>query len=364
MEPESKLENKAKEIFGEVCIDKGLFLKSGMLARSIPTFVAEWILDRFCPEGFLSEEVLSKMNKFIEEHLPRKEQKEQIKNRLAKGENITVIDQFTAYIDLKRNLRRVHVPCIDENGYIESRLTDQYPSLLGGGLWGAGTLSYQPPDEDKASRGGQVWLADFKPLQVAALDLDYYCEQRNGFTLNEWRELLVNSMGYNPAAYTPRQQQVLLTRLIPIVQPRVNVIELAPKGTGKSFVYQNLSRYSRVVSGGKVTAAVLFYNLLTNIPGLLTQYDVVVFDEAQTISFDNPGEVVGVLKIISNQGDTQGVNNWLLLTPVSCYWGMLQLIQVARHKRPFGFDIYPIFYRKPLSLIAYMDLYQGGSYQG
>lgn len=296
MEPASRLESKAREIFGEVCIDKGLFLRSGMLARSIPTFVAEWILDRFCPEGILSEEVLSKMNRFIEEHLPRKEQKEQIKNRLAKGENLTVIDQFTAYIDLRRNLRRVHIRCIDENGYIESRLTDQYPNLLGGGLWGAGTLSYHPPDEDKASREGQVWLADFKPLQVAALDLDYYCEQRSGFTLNEWRELLVNSMGYNPAAYTPRQQQVLLTRIIPIVQPRVNVIELAPKGTGKSFVYQNLSRYSRVISGGKVTAAVLFYNLLTNIPGLLTQYDVVVFDEAQTISFDNPGEVVGVLK--------------------------------------------------------------------
>lgn len=81
METIDQLENKAKEIFGEVCIDKGLFLKSGMLARSIPTFVAEWILDRFCPEGVLSEEVLSKTNKFIEEHLPRKEQKEQIKNR-------------------------------------------------------------------------------------------------------------------------------------------------------------------------------------------------------------------------------------------------------------------------------------------
>lgn len=296
MEGMIRLENKAKEIFGEVCIDKGLFLKSGMLARSIPTFVAEWILDRFCPEGVLSEEILSKINKFIEEHLPRKEQKEQIKNSLMKGENITVIDHFSAYIDLGRNLRRVHIPCIDEDGYIESHLIDQYPNLLGGGLWGAGTLSYHPPGASGLSTGGQVWLAEFKSLQVAALDLDYYCQERGEFTLNEWRELLVNSMGYNPPAYTPKQQLILLTRLIPIIEPRVNLIELAPKGTGKSFVYQNLSRYSRVISGGKVTAAVLFYNLLTNTPGLLTQYDVVVFDEVQTISFDNPGEVIGVLK--------------------------------------------------------------------
>lgn len=131
---------------------------------------------------------------------------------------------------------------------------------------------------------------------VAALDLEYYYQQRAEFNLNEWRELLVNSMGSNPEAYSPSQQLVLITRLVPIVEPRVNLIELAPKGTGKSFIYQNLSRYTRVVSGGKVTAAVLFYNLATTTPGLLTQYDLVVFDEAQTISFDNPGEVVGVLK--------------------------------------------------------------------
>lgn len=126
------------------------------------------------------------------------------------------------------------------------------------------------------------------------MDLEYYCQQRAEFNLNEWRELLVNSMGSNPEAYSPNQQLILVTRLVPIVEPRVNLIELAPKGTGKSFIYQNLSRYTRVVSGGKVTAAVLFYNLATTTPGLLTQYDLVVFDEAQTISFDNPGEVVGL----------------------------------------------------------------------
>ena len=296
MEVTRQFQNKAQSVFGEVCIDKGLFLASGMLSRSIPTFVAEWILDRFCPDGTLTNDAFSSINRFIEEHLPRKEQKEQIKNRLAEGESITVLDQFSVYVDLKRNIRRVRIPCIDENGYIEGHLIDKYRNLLGGGLWGAGTLNYHPPDRGENSGEGQVWLVDFKPLQVSALDLEYYCQERAEFSLNEWRELLVNSMGSNPEAYSPNQQLVLLTRLVPIVEPRVNLIELAPKGTGKSFVYQNLSRYARVISGGKVTAAVLFYNLLTNTPGLLTQYDLVVFDEAQTISFDNPGEVVGVLK--------------------------------------------------------------------
>lgn len=292
----TQFQGKAKQIFGDVCIDKGLFLSSGMLARSIPTFVAEWILDRFCPDGDLTDEVKSKINIFIQEHLPRKDQKEQLKNRLSQGEALTILDHFSVYVDLKTNTKLVKIPCIDEIGYIESYLLDKYPNLLGGGIWGAGKLVYRPPDPEERFSKGEVWLTDFKPMQVASLDLDYFCEERSHFTLDEWRELLVNSMGFNPEAYTPSKQLLLLTRLLPIVQPRVNLVELSPKGTGKSFIYQNLSRYVRLISGGKVTAPVLFYNLASNTPGLLTQYDLVVFDEAQTISFDNPGEVVGVLK--------------------------------------------------------------------
>ncbi len=289
-------ESKANDVFGEACIDKRLFANSGMILRSIPTFVGEWLLDRFCPDGILTLEAQDRINKFIENHLPRKEQKEAIKHQLAQGEAVTVLDNFSAFVDLKDNRRLVRIPCIDETGYVEAALLNKFPNLLGGGIWGAGKLVYHPPDSGDRWSQGELWLAEFRPMQVAKLDLDYYCSERSHFTFQEWRDLLVNSMGANPAAYTPAQQLHLLTRLVPIVQPRVNLIELAPKGTGKSFVFQNLSRYARVVSGGRVTAAVLFYNLASQTPGLLTQYDVVVFDEAQTISFDNPGEVVGVLK--------------------------------------------------------------------
>ena len=288
--------SKAKSIFGEVCIDKGLFLDSGMLSRSIPTFVAEWILDRFCTDGVLNDDVQEKINRFIQEHLPRKDQKEAIKHHLSEGDAATILDQFSVNIDLKTNTRRVVIPCIDEKGFVENSLLEQYPSLLGSGIWGAGKIVYYPPDPDTPGSIGQVWLKEFKPMQVASLDIDYYCDARSDFNLTEWRELLVNAMGSNPDAFTPRQHQFLLTRLIPIVQRRVNLIELAPKGTGKSFIFQNLSRHVRVISGGKISAPVLFYNLASQTPGLLTQNDLVVFDEAQTISFDNPGEVVGILK--------------------------------------------------------------------
>jgi ATP-dependent Lon protease len=288
--------SKARDVFGEVCIDKSLYVTSGMLSRSIPTFVGEWILDTYCPDGKFTPDVQAKIDRFITDHLPRKDQKEAIKNRLANSDAVTLLDQFSVSVDLGTNSLKLRIPSIDERGHIERYLVDQFPHLLGGGIWGAGKLSYHPPDPNETSSRGEVWMVDFKPLQVAKLDVDYYREQRSQFTLNEWRQLLVNSMGYNPDAYAPRQQQVLLTRLLPMVQPRVNLIELAPKGTGKSFVFQNLSRYARLVSGGKISAPVLFYDLAARTPGLLTQYDVVVLDEAQTISFTNPGEVVGVLK--------------------------------------------------------------------
>ncbi|MBC8550994.1 MAG: BREX system Lon protease-like protein BrxL [Candidatus Brocadiales bacterium] len=289
-------EKKAVDIYQEAAINKGLFLDSGMQGRGIPTFVAEWILERFCPSGVLSDKSKIEIINFIDEHLPRKEQKEEIKYKLAQGEQITLLDHFSVVVDLKKNERRLFIPSIDEVGAVSSTIIDNFTGLLGGGMWGAGRLSYHPPDEQSNWSAGELHIVDFKPLQVANLDLAYYCSGRYEFSFQEWRELLVSSMGSNPNFYTPDQQLRIIARLIPIVQKNVNIIELAPKGTGKSFIYQNMSRYVRVVSGGKITAAALFYNLANNTPGLLTQYDVVVFDEAQSISFNNPGEVIGVLK--------------------------------------------------------------------
>jgi ATP-dependent Lon protease len=166
--------------------------------------------------------------------------------------------------------------------------------LFGGGIWGVGKLEYAPPNDVRPT--GKIWMVDFRPMQNARLDMDLFCEHRAAFALDAWRDLLIASMGYNPLAYSNAQQMHLLTRLVPMVQDRINLIELAPKGTGKSFVFLNLSRYVRLVSGGKVTAAALFYNNATRQPGLLSNYDVVVLDEAQALSFDKPGEIIGVLK--------------------------------------------------------------------
>ena len=300
-----KYQEKAKEVFGEVCIDKSLAQHMGF-ERNIPSYVAEWLIDRHCPKGQLDDKAKTRIKDFINDHLPSKRQKELLRNKLLNGESILILDDFSVSIDLKSGRRKLRIPALDiDDACIEKFIVDDYPLLLCGGIWGAGKLTYRLKEEALGKFGedkllgktkGEIWLIDFRPMQVGKIDIDYYCESRAGFTLNEWRDLLLSSIGYNPNAYLPSQQLLILVRLLPIVQNRINLIELSPKGTGKSWIYINLSRYIRMVSGGKVTPAVLFYNNASNVPGLLVRHDAVVLDECQSISFENPGEVIGILK--------------------------------------------------------------------
>ncbi len=149
---------------------------------------------------------------------------------------------------------------------------------------------------------GEVWVREFRPFQVSSVDFEYFRECRQYFSLGEWLDLMVSSMGFSPHALTERQKMILITRIIPTAEPRVNLVELAPKGTGKSFVYDNLSRYARVIAGGKITPAVLFHNQRTQGAGLITRYDTIVLDEVQSIRGDSQGELVAGLKVYLESG--------------------------------------------------------------
>ncbi len=288
-------EAKAQSLFGEVCINKGLVQQAGFGTRSIPAFVSEWIVTRNTPDGLLDSGAQQRIRTFLNKHLPTRDQKEQLKSQLQNGEILTILDQFSVTVDLQKNENYLRIPCLDETKATTDRhILDAFPLLLGAGIWGVGKLVYDRPDGTR--KPGQIRMMDFRPMQNARLDLDLYCEYRAHFSLSEWRDLLIASMGYNPEAYNPTEQMHMLTRLVPLVQERVNMIELAPKGTGKSFVFLNLSRYARLVSGGRVTAAALFYNNASKQTGLLGHYDLVIFDEAQSLTFDNPDEIIGVLK--------------------------------------------------------------------
>ena len=234
--------------------------------------------------------------------MPSKDDVEDLKQRLRNGDNVSVLEYVSPRVDLTKDQTFLESGSLgNQKVQIEEHLLSRYPRLLKGGMWGIAIYQYRRTD-----KGGEVWLSEFKPLQAAKIEVDEYVEKRHLFSREEWTQLLINSLGYNaegPGGYTEDKTRLaLLTRLIPFVQRRVNLFELAPKGTGKSFLFGQFSRYSRLIEGGAVSPAVLFYNENTKAPGLFTQFDIVVFDEAQSLSFSSPDETVAKLKGYLEQG--------------------------------------------------------------
>lgn len=294
-------EQKAYDSFGEVIINKNLINSAGFSARAIPTYVGEWILYNFLEDGELTEESREKVASFVNKYLPQKGFKEDIKNKLLNMETVRLLDDYSVAVNLKNGTRTLKIPFLDmTDAGISQEIVDDNKLLLTSGVWGVADLMYAPP-EDKGEKG-KVWMRSFKPFQVGDVDLEYYKSCRENFTTAEWIDLVISSMGFNPKIYEKEQKTVLLTRLLPLVESRVNLIELAPKGTGKSFVYGNVSRYARVVGGGKISPAVMFHNNATNTPGIVTRYDAVVLDEAQSIQGDAKGELIAGLKVYLESG--------------------------------------------------------------
>lgn len=294
-------EEKALDYYPEVVIDKSIIHQAGFGTRSIPTYVGEWILSHFLEEGELTEESRQKSAQFIGSFLPSKSQKDEVKNKLLNMETVKILDDYSVGVNLESGRRQLRIPVLDIlDANLNGSIVDENPLLVKSGVWGIGELFYVPPEDSKEK--GQIWMRSFKPFQIHHIDLEYYKECRKHFETSEWLDFIISSMGFNPTIYSTRQKMLLITRIIPLVESRLNLIELAPKGTGKSFVFDNLSRYARVIGGGKITPAVLFYNLNNNTPGLITRYDVIVLDEVQSVQGDSAGELVAGLKVYLESG--------------------------------------------------------------
>ena len=234
---------------------------------------------------------------FIKKHLPSKGEKETIKFRLSQGETLTILDAFSVTVKLGNPPEYLAtIPCIDETkAKIDAGIIKQHQSLLQASTWGAAKICH-----DTSTESG-VRIVEFNPMQIGKISLDLYRECRTSFTVEEWIDLIIRTMGYEPSEYTEKEKIWMLSRLIPIVHNRVNMMELAPPGSGKSFVFNNISRHVWLTAA-QISAPVLFYNRATKMPGLLTRYDLLVLDEAQSITFANASEMQAQLKGYLEQG--------------------------------------------------------------
>lgn len=297
----SPTEELIQNCFPDVCIDKSLTQRVSLGGRAIPQFVLDWLVSRYTENGIIDQE---KIKLFLSRHLPDKSHKNILLKQLMDGEILKILDSYSVNINIEKGQKIVDIPSLDKKGFVKDELLENHKLLLLGNVWGSGTLTLRQSEKGE----NEIWMEDFKPMQTAIIDVDYFIEQRKYFTLEQWREMLVRSMGYNPEAYSPKQQQWLITRLIPLVQPRVNLVELAPKGTGKSFVFSQLSRHAWLISGGIVTRAKLFYEMSSKTYGVITRYDTVILDEVQTIHFKDPEEIIGALKGYLENGEFRVMN--------------------------------------------------------
>jgi ATP-dependent Lon protease len=295
-------ESKAQDYYGEVVINKGLMGKAGFGARAIPVYVGEWIISQFIENGEINEASREQITGIVSKFLPQKADKNRILNDLKDHKQVQILDDFRVTVNLDKNTHELSIPVLDEShALIQKPIIDSNPMLLKTGMWGLGTLQYVPPDGDEIKKG-QIWMTDFKPFQTPGVDLDYFISSRKHFTLDEWIDLLVSSCQFNPDTHSLAQKILLLSRVIPLVQPRVNLVEVAPKGTGKSFVFDNISRYAAVIPGGRLSAPALFFNSASRQIGLIPRYDVVVVDEIQKIQTDSAGEAMAGLKMYLESG--------------------------------------------------------------
>jgi len=350
-------EQKALDLFSEIVINKSFVHQSSFGSRAIPTYVREWIIAHYLEDGMaLTEFAREKIAQFVQKYVPDKSQKEVIKNQLYEQMEVRFLDNFSVYVNLEKGDRYLNIPFLDiNNAYILPQIVQENEMLLSSGIWGVGTLYYVPKSAE--NEHGQIWMREFQPFQLANLDLEYFRECRKDFATLEWIDFLISSMGFNPKIYTERQKVLLICRLLPMVEPRYNLVELAPKGTGKSFVFENISRYVAIRSGA-ITAAVLFFNDKYKIPGLITRYDCVVIDEAQKVRADTTGELTALLKSYLEAGRFARGSSGSIAAEAGLV--MLANIDLDAQRRPLNeqiglFRVFPNFLRET----AFIDRFSG-----
>jgi len=351
-------EKKARDYYGEVAINKGLMSQAGLGARAIPVYVGEWIISQFLSDEALTGEGREQVVQIVSKYLPQKADKNLLLNRLKEQEEVQIIDDFRVDVNLEKNTHELRIPVLDVNAaMIQKNIVDNNPMLLKTGMWGLGSLRYVPPDGEEVLKG-QIWMVDFKPFQSPGVDLEYYKAGRKQFSLLEWIDLLVSSCQFNPDVLSLPQKMLLLSRIIPLVQPRVNMVELAPKGTGKSFVFDNISRYAAVIPGGKLSAPALFFNSNTKQIGLIPRYDVVVVDEVQKIHTDTAGEAMAALKMYLESGRYRRATGDMGTSESG--FAMLGNITLGADRRPM-YESNGIFKELPTSLqeSAFIDRLHG-----
>jgi len=297
------LDNKAAAVLEGYLVRKDL-VRTFSRQFPVPTYVVEFMLGRYCastvPEEI--EEGLEIVQRQLRSRTVRAGEEELFKARARENGEVKIIDLITARLD-NRGEYVASLPSLRLTDVrISGELVNQHERMLTGGFYAELTVSFDMAIAQE-SKGRPFGVESLRPIQLSRRDaLDTLAKARQVFTTEEWQDFLLRSVGLEPAGLAERPKNALLLRMVPFVERNYNLVELGPRGTGKSHLYQQVSPYAHLISGGKATVARMFVNMSNGQRGLVCQYDVVCFDEVSGISFDQK-DGVNIMKGYMEAGE-------------------------------------------------------------
>ena len=298
--------------------DLTVLMKKG---ANVPTYVLEYLLGMYCATD--DEDAIAigmqKIRRILSENYVRPDQSEYVKSKIKENGQYTIIDKITVVLDEREDKYIAHFTNLRMDPFeVSADLVVHNEKLLIGGIWCIVKIEYVGLEEDedkelfeedvfgnqkqkkrikkKKSRYDSPFeIASLKPIQMPNLDLEEIRDARVNFTKDEWVTLLLRSAGYEPDELTEKEKLHYLLRFVPFIQKNYNLVELGPRGTGKSHVYSELSPYSILMSSGTTTVSNMFYNMASRRVGLVGNWDCIAFDEVAGITHAS-GDMVQIMK--------------------------------------------------------------------
>lgn len=245
----------------------------------VPTYVLEYLLGQYCAtddEDTILQGIET-VKDIIAKHFVHRDEAQMIKSTIRDRGSHRIIDKVSVVVNDDKDCHEASFSNLGlKKIYISDDIVRKHKKLLGGGVWCIITLAYMASEE----RGQLPWIIDsLKPIQISNIDLEEYKSARKDFTKDEWIDVLMQSIGLNPEEFSFRSKLIQLTRLVAFAENNYNLIELGPKGTGKSHIFSEMSPHGILISGGEVSKAKLFVNNSSGEIGLVGYWDTIAYDE-------------------------------------------------------------------------------------
>jgi len=295
------LNEKIASVFAGKVVRKDLVRKV-KVGANIPVFVLEYLLGRYCAtdDAAAIEAGLKIVNNSIAEDVVRPDEANKIQARIREAGEGELIDKIkVTYYASEDKYWAELVNLGNKFIHIPEKAISKYDRVLVGGIWSRMKIQHVV-DESATGKKSPFWITELNPIQISSFDFEEYCECRKKFTSDEWIDLLIQTIGLEPSKFDRRVKMFILMRLLPLCEANYNLIELGPRGTGKSYGYQELSPYT-ILMTGPTTVANLFYHMGRNKIGLVGIWDAVAFDEVADLQ-NMSKEVVTTLKTYCESG--------------------------------------------------------------